>query len=136
MYVMYSFGLAYCLQLAPAKLHPYKTPSPRAGLCSLLCKFLADCSAIVDGKKKHGPCNGMWEGAVLGGAPSRRPMDFEGLSTPYLVFLSSFHSMLFLIHVGAGLCSFWNFDALFQPQQHPARDAHDTFFLTRACLHL
>ena len=27
--------------------------------------------------------------------------------------------------------SFWNFDTLFQPQQHPARDAHDTFFLTR-----
>lgn len=25
--------------------------------------------------------------------------------------------------------SFWNFDALFQPQQHPARDAHDTFFI-------
>uniref|UniRef100_A0A8C0B7M5 phenylalanine--tRNA ligase n=1 Tax=Buteo japonicus TaxID=224669 RepID=A0A8C0B7M5_9AVES len=25
--------------------------------------------------------------------------------------------------------SFWNFDALFQPQQHPARDQHDTFFL-------
>ncbi len=32
--------------------------------------------------------------------------------------------------------SFWNFDALFQPQQHPARDAHDTFFLDgmRVCL--
>lgn len=27
--------------------------------------------------------------------------------------------------------SFWNFDALFQPQQHPARDAHDTFFITK-----
>jgi phenylalanyl-tRNA synthetase alpha chain len=26
--------------------------------------------------------------------------------------------------------SFWNFDALFQPQQHPARDSHDTFFLS------
>lgn len=26
--------------------------------------------------------------------------------------------------------SFWNFDALFQPQQHPVRDAHDTFFLS------
>ena len=26
--------------------------------------------------------------------------------------------------------SFWNFDSLFQPQQHPARDAHDTFFVT------
>jgi len=24
---------------------------------------------------------------------------------------------------------FWNFDSLFQPQQHPARDAHDTFFI-------
>lgn len=27
--------------------------------------------------------------------------------------------------------SFWNFDSLFQPQQHPARDAHDTFFLKK-----
>jgi len=25
--------------------------------------------------------------------------------------------------------SFWNFDTLFQPQQHPARDSHDTFFI-------
>lgn len=25
--------------------------------------------------------------------------------------------------------SFWNFDALFQPQSHPARDSHDTFFI-------
>ncbi len=25
--------------------------------------------------------------------------------------------------------SFWNFDTLFQPQDHPARDMHDTFFL-------
>ena len=34
--------------------------------------------------------------------------------------------------------SFWNFDALFQPQQHPARDAHDTFFLKgyRVCLYI
>jgi len=27
--------------------------------------------------------------------------------------------------------SFWNFDALFQPQQHPARDMHDTFFISK-----
>lgn len=27
--------------------------------------------------------------------------------------------------------SFWNFDSLFQPQSHPARDAHDTFFLKK-----
>jgi len=34
--------------------------------------------------------------------------------------------------------SFWNFDTLFQPQQHPARDAHDTFFLgqPQKCLKL
>lgn len=25
--------------------------------------------------------------------------------------------------------SFWNFDSLFQPQNHPSRDAHDTFFI-------
>lgn len=38
---------------------------------------------------------------------------------------------LFLSHHAISLftCSFWNFDALFQPQQHPARDSHDTFFL-------
>ncbi|MEX0920333.1 MAG: phenylalanine--tRNA ligase subunit alpha [Candidatus Pacearchaeota archaeon] len=27
--------------------------------------------------------------------------------------------------------SFWNFDALFQPQDHPARDMHDTFFIDK-----
>ena len=27
--------------------------------------------------------------------------------------------------------SFWNFDALFQPQDHPARDMQDTFFLNK-----
>jgi phenylalanyl-tRNA synthetase alpha chain len=26
-------------------------------------------------------------------------------------------------------CAFWNFDALFQPQDHPAREMHDTFYL-------
>ncbi|CAG0897616.1 unnamed protein product [Darwinula stevensoni] len=26
--------------------------------------------------------------------------------------------------------SFWNFDTLFQPQQHPSRDAQDTFFVS------
>ncbi|CAL4125994.1 unnamed protein product, partial [Meganyctiphanes norvegica] len=26
--------------------------------------------------------------------------------------------------------AFWDFDALFQPQQHPARDAHDTFYVS------
>ena len=29
--------------------------------------------------------------------------------------------------------SFWNFDALFQPQDHPARDMQDTFYLDSEC---
>ncbi|KAG4979528.1 hypothetical protein JHK85_033486 [Glycine max] len=33
------------------------------------------------------------------------------------------------LHLNVLIGSFWNFDALFQPQQHPARDSHDTFFL-------
>ena len=27
--------------------------------------------------------------------------------------------------------AFWNFDALFQPQDHPARDMQDTFYMLR-----
>ncbi len=30
--------------------------------------------------------------------------------------------------------SFWNFDALFQPQDHPARDMQDTFHLDSVCM--
>lgn len=30
--------------------------------------------------------------------------------------------------------SFWNFDALFVPQKHPARDAQDTFFISDPAL--
>jgi phenylalanyl-tRNA synthetase alpha chain len=30
--------------------------------------------------------------------------------------------------------SFWNFDALFQPQDHPARDMQDTFHLNSVCM--
>ncbi|XP_021999885.1 phenylalanine--tRNA ligase alpha subunit, cytoplasmic-like [Helianthus annuus] len=32
--------------------------------------------------------------------------------------------------------SFWNFDALFQPQQHPARDSHDAYFLKECRINL
>lgn len=31
--------------------------------------------------------------------------------------------------------SFWNFDSLFQPQTHPVRDAHDTFFMREPSSH-
>ena len=42
----------------------------------------------------------------------------------------SFHSFTEMPTNNFVESSFWNFDALFQPQQHPARDAHDTFFIS------
>ncbi|HON81065.1 MAG TPA: phenylalanine--tRNA ligase subunit alpha [Methanoregulaceae archaeon] len=39
------------------------------------------------------------------------------------------------IYGGIVQSAFWNFDALFQPQDHPAREMQDTFYLgERACL--
>lgn len=37
------------------------------------------------------------------------------------------HKLTLLSFVDSG---FWNFDALFVPQQHPARDMQDTFFVS------
>lgn len=37
------------------------------------------------------------------------------------------HELTLLSFVDSG---FWNFDALFVPQQHPARDMQDTFFVS------
>uniref|UniRef100_A0A7N0ZTY6 phenylalanine--tRNA ligase n=1 Tax=Kalanchoe fedtschenkoi TaxID=63787 RepID=A0A7N0ZTY6_KALFE len=57
----------------------------------------------------------------------------------FFTTLHSRNSLLFLLltHIDSSFeemptnnyveSSFWNFDALFQPQQHPARDSHDTF---------
>ncbi|KAG8388219.1 hypothetical protein BUALT_Bualt02G0102900 [Buddleja alternifolia] len=50
--------------------------------------------------------------------PLRRPFAGVHLTTSRCYNLKA--------HLNLG---FWNFDALFQPQQHPARDSHDTFFL-------
>ena len=38
------------------------------------------------------------------------------------------------IHGGLVQSSFWNFDALFQPQDHPAREMQDTFYLKEGAL--
>jgi len=34
------------------------------------------------------------------------------------------------------MSSFWNFDSLFQPQDHPAREMHDTFFIDKKLQHI
>ncbi|MHC1631664.1 MAG: phenylalanine--tRNA ligase subunit alpha [Methanotrichaceae archaeon] len=93
--------------------------------------------------------NGKWEGAHVTYGETR------GMVKPYDVTLSAERIYLGKIHPYQRLIqkmrkimlemgfteikgeiiqsSFWNFDALFQPQDHPAREMQDTFYLdTRA----
>ncbi|MHC1590817.1 MAG: phenylalanine--tRNA ligase subunit alpha [Candidatus Helarchaeales archaeon] len=62
------------------------------------------------------------------------PIIFPGRKHPYLEILAEVREIL----IGMGFqeekgplveCEFWNFDALFQAQDHPAREIHDTFTL-------
>lgn len=79
---------------------------------------------------------GQWRGAVfkrydLAVPPPRL---YPGRRHPYLLFLDYVRELLVSMgfeevkgpHVELEL---WNFDALFQAQDHPAREIHDTFFL-------
>ncbi|KAH8063555.1 hypothetical protein JL722_2735 [Aureococcus anophagefferens] len=71
------------------------------------------------------------KGASYAATRTKKEADF----TPLLKVRAEFRKIL----MGMGFeemptakwveSSFWNFDALFQPQSHPARDAHDTFFV-------
>ena len=59
---------------------------------------------------------------------------YPGKSHPYQRLIDEMRQ-IFLemgfteIHGGLVQSSFWNFDALFQPQDHPAREMQDTFYL-------
>ena len=64
------------------------------------------------------------------------PEVFPGRKHPYMEFLDQIREIL----VSMGFeevkgphieLEFWNFDVLFQAQDHPAREIHDTFFLRR-----
>ena len=84
-------------------------------------------------------CSGSWKGK------SFKPYNFQALGIPpasgHLHPLMKVRAEYRSIFLEMGFqemptnnfveSSFWNFDALFQPQQHPARDAHDTFFVKR-----
>jgi len=81
--------------------------------------------------------SGSWKDEIF------KPFNFDALGQPvdggHLHPLMKVRSEIREIFIGMGFeemptnnyveSSFWNFDSLFQPQQHPARDAHDTFFL-------
>jgi phenylalanyl-tRNA synthetase alpha chain len=60
---------------------------------------------------------------------------YPGKNHPYQRLLDEMRRILLEmgfteIHGGIVQSSFWNFDALFQPQDHPAREMQDTFFLS------
>mmetsp|Transcript_22505 Transcript_22505/g.36014 ORF Transcript_22505/g.36014 Transcript_22505/m.36014 type:complete len:570 (-) Transcript_22505:299-2008(-) len=81
--------------------------------------------------------SGAWKTAVF------KAQNFQTLGAPveggYLHPLLKVRAEFRKILMGMGFAEmptskwvegcFWNFDALFQPQSHPARDAHDTFFI-------
>jgi len=82
--------------------------------------------------------SGEWRGAIfkkydLSVPPPRL---YPGRKHPYLEFLDMIRELLVAMgfeemkgpHVEL---EFWNFDVLFQAQDHPAREIHDTFFLSR-----
>ncbi|MCY0867845.1 MAG: phenylalanine--tRNA ligase subunit alpha [Desulfurococcus sp.] len=62
------------------------------------------------------------------------PMPWQARKHPFMEFIDDLRDILVAMgfeevkgpHVEA---EFWNFDALFQAQDHPAREIHDTFFL-------
>ena len=59
---------------------------------------------------------------------------YPGKTHPYQRLLDEMRRVLFDMgfeEMAGGIVqsSFWNFDALFQPQDHPAREMQDTFFL-------
>ncbi len=67
--------------------------------------------------------------------PTVEPPDYP---TPVLHFFNEFLDYVREVMVGLGFeevrgpiveLEFWNFDALFQAQDHPAREVHDTFYL-------
>lgn len=60
---------------------------------------------------------------------------FPGKIHPYQRLIDEMREILLFmgfteIHGGVVQSSFWNFDALFQPQDHPAREMQDTFYLS------
>jgi len=65
---------------------------------------------------------------------ARPPIVFPGKKHPYIMFLEEVRRIL----IGMGFeeargplveAEFWNFDALFQAQDHPAREVHDSYIL-------
>jgi len=82
--------------------------------------------------------SGNWESLVgqlkSYSALEKPPLYYAGKKHPYLLFLEKFKRILIGMgfeeaHGGLVETEFWNFDALFQAQDHVAREIHGTFHL-------
>ncbi|NYT06019.1 MAG: phenylalanine--tRNA ligase subunit alpha, partial [Methanomicrobiales archaeon] len=80
--------------------------------------------------------SGSWETAKLRrySLATKPRRIYPGKLHPYQRLLDEMRAILlemgfFEIHGDIVQSSYWNFDALFQPQDHPAREMQDTFFL-------
>ncbi len=80
--------------------------------------------------------DGTWRGRRF--KPFDLNMEYPALDVPTPHFFYEFLDYIREVMVGLGFeevrgplveVEFWNFDALFQAQDHPAREIHDTFFV-------
>ncbi|MEZ0248263.1 MAG: phenylalanine--tRNA ligase subunit alpha [Thermoproteus sp.] len=83
--------------------------------------------------------SGAWRGIVL--KPIDASVEVPPAPAPVPHFFQEFLGYVREVMVGLGFeevrgpileYEFWNFDALFQAQDHPAREVHDTFFVERS----
>ena len=83
--------------------------------------------------------SGSWKSAALRGYDVSAPVEIPSPARRHMI--SRLRSRVSEIFADMGFeemkgpevqSSFWNFDALFQPQDHPARDLADTFYLKGA----
>jgi phenylalanyl-tRNA synthetase alpha chain len=83
--------------------------------------------------------SGSWEGAIFREYDVSKPAEMPQMAKRHIIsrlkrkISRIFADMGFEEMKGPELqSSFWNFDALFQPQDHPARDLADTFYVKGA----
>ena len=89
-----------------------------------------------DGKltREHNP-SGSWKTANLRNNDVKSlPKKAYPVDPPYQRIIAEMREILLEmgfeeLYGGIVQQSFWNFDALFQPQDHPAREMQDTFYL-------
>lgn len=82
--------------------------------------------------------SGKWKGIALRPYDTKAPVEesFPGKKHPLRLVMNKIRR-IFLemgfeeMEGGIVQSSFWNFDALFQPQDHPARELADTFYLMK-----